>query len=296
MRIQKFPFSYILKLGLSPEIPTQYPEIRIIARDSIQQKGQKHLSNVVFLLITSVHFYTLGSIFPVNVCMVTVCTFQCDTLTGVLKTTGWIRHVLWQEQDLIRLLWTIRVSHVLITLNQTKLGAFVDLICYERMIRNLAQTTILSGSLSNLQHSHRIYLNMCTYTYVYTYLYICMFIHTSVFVYMGVHIYVYWGMWINVFISIYVCNDTRVQLHTYKQNVFMLWHIAAFWGWVKRLGCPCSTVQTSLHRVPMVRTSLEPAWPCFEAWCFLQIWLWKPLNYWWVLGTVEHFAQHCTWL
>ena len=31
-----------------------------------------------------------------------------------------------------------------------------------------------------------------------------------------------------------------------------------------------STVQKSRHRVPMVHTSLESAWPCFRVWCFLS--------------------------
>jgi len=60
----------------------------------------------------------------------------------------------------------------------------------------------------------------------------------------------------------------------------MLWHITTFWGRAKRLGCPCSTVRKFRHRVSVVRTSLESAWPCFRALCFVKIRLWKPLNSW----------------
>ena len=83
--------------------------------------------------------------------------------------------------------------------------------------------------------------------------------------------YMYSGMCIHTtFVTIYVCNDTRIQIHTYEQNVFMLWHIATFWGRAKRLGCPCSTVLKSRHRVPMIRTLLESAWSCSRVWFFLQ--------------------------
>jgi len=127
---------------------------------------------------------------------------------------------------------------------------------------------------------------MCLHTYAY------MFIHTSVFVYVWIYgstyMYMYSGVCINTFVTIYVCNDTstRVQIHTYKQNVFMLWHITTFWGRAKRLGCPCSTVRKSLHRVPMVRTSLESAWPCLWVLCFGKTRLWTPPNSWWV-------CRHC---
>jgi len=47
--------------------------------------------------------------------------FQDNTLTDFLKTTGWIVRVYWEEQDFIRLLWTIKVLRVLISLNQTKI-------------------------------------------------------------------------------------------------------------------------------------------------------------------------------
>jgi len=50
-------------------------------------------------------------------------TLQCHTLTGFLKTTGWIRCVCREKQDFIHLLWTIKVSYVLISLNQNKIGA-----------------------------------------------------------------------------------------------------------------------------------------------------------------------------
>jgi len=78
------------------------------------------------------------------------CFFQDHTVAGNTN---------YRAKDMI----TIIVSHVLISLNQPKIGASwhacicgmckrvcVDVICHGRMIRNSAQTTILSGSLSNL--------------------------------------------------------------------------------------------------------------------------------------------------
>jgi len=49
--------------------------------------------------------------------------FQYNTLTDFLKTTGWIGCVYWEEQDFIRLLCTIKVSRVIISLNQTMIRA-----------------------------------------------------------------------------------------------------------------------------------------------------------------------------
>jgi len=80
-----------------------------------------------------------------------------------------------------------------------------DVIRYGRMIRNSAQTTILLGSLSNLQPSHRMYLDMYTCTYVHIYLYtyvhtyicdcarmnILEYIYTQVFRYVYTYIYYY---------------------------------------------------------------------------------------------------------
>jgi len=148
------------------------------------------------------HFCTLGSIFVINVWI--ACTLQCNTLTGFLKTTGWIGCVHWEEQDFIPLLWTIKVLHVLISLNQTKIGAGMYLwyvyacVCgcnlpwaYDQELG----TNILSGSLSNLQHSHRIYLDMCTYRdvciclYIYVHTRICVCIRMNMWEYMYVYVF-----------------------------------------------------------------------------------------------------------
>jgi len=51
---------------------------------------------------------------------------------------------------------------------------------------NSTSTTILSGSLSYLSHSHRIYLDMCTHTDVCIYLYIYILTHICVCVHMNV--------------------------------------------------------------------------------------------------------------
>ena len=135
---------------------------------------------------------------------------------------------------------------------------------------------------------------MCIYTYIH------MFIHTSVIV----HVWIYWstyihkysGMCIHIFITIYICNDTCIQIHIYKQYVFLWWRIATFWGRAQQMGSSCSTVQKSRHRVPMLRTSLEPAFPCPQVWCLLQTRLWNhPNGGWvcrrrWAFGALLHLA------
>jgi len=117
-----------------------------------------------------------------------------------------------------------------------------------------------------------------------------MFIHVSVFVswcvyvwiYGSTYIYMYSGVCINTFITMYVCNDTCRQIYTYKQYVFMQWHVATFWGRAKWMGCPCSTVRKSRHRVSMVSTSLKSACPWSQVWRLLQTWLWNHFNGGWI--------------
>jgi len=177
------------------------------ASQNIRQSSPQAVNFCLAWLFTE-KFCALGSHSVVNVSI--ACTLQCNTLTGFLKTTGWIGRVYWEEQDFIRPLWTITVSHLIISLKQSKIGAWM----------------------------HLWYVYACVFECVYKY--------------------------------------------TYKLNVITLWHITKFWGRAKRLGCPCSTVRKSRHRVPMVRTSLESAWPCFRVLCFGKTRLYKPPNDCWV--------------
>ena len=57
------------------------------------------------------------------------CTLQCNTLTGILKTNGWVGREYWEEKDFIPLFWTIKASHVLISLNQTKMDLWYVYAC-----------------------------------------------------------------------------------------------------------------------------------------------------------------------
>jgi len=78
-------------------------------------------------------------------------------------------------------------------------------ICHGRMIRNSAHTTILPGSLSNLQHSHRVYLDMCTYTGVFIYMYIYVHTHICVCIRMNIWEYIYVYVFRYVY-TYYICD------------------------------------------------------------------------------------------
>ena len=86
----------------------------------------------------------------------------------------------------------------------------VDVICHGRMIRNSAQTTILSRSLSNLQYSHRVYLDMCKYIDVCIYLniyvhsHICVCIRMNIWEYTCIHIFRYIRMNIWEYTYVYI--------------------------------------------------------------------------------------------
>jgi len=135
---------------------------------------------------------------------------------------------------------------------------------------------------------------MCVYTYIH------MCIHTSVFVYVCIHgskyIHVYSGMCMHIFITIHACNDTRIQVHTYEQNVFMLWHIATFWGRAKRLGGLvqlCESLITEFQWYVHHWNQHGIVFKC-GVFCKLVFESFSILNKF--IGADEHHAQHCNWL
>jgi len=105
--------------------------------------------------------------------------------------------------------------------------------------------------------------------------------------------YIYTGMCIHIFISIYVCNDTLIQIHTYKQNVFMLCHIAMFCSWAKRLGVLVPPCENLITEVSWYVHHWNQHGLVFECGVFCKL-IFESLQ---ILhefvGAVKHHAQHC---
>ena len=120
---------------------------------------------------------------------------------------------------------------------------------------------------------------MCVYTCIY------IFIHTFVFVYVwmcrSTYLCMYSGMCLYICINMYTCNNIRIQIHTYKHNVFKLFHIVTSWGRAKPLSYACPTPSKCHHRAPMASTSLESTWPYSRVLLILQTLRWNRPTSWW---------------
>jgi len=153
----------------------------------------------------------------------------------------------------------------------------VDVSFHGCMIRNSAQTSILSGSLSNLQHSHRMYMFRHVYTHICVCLpiRICSYTHLCLYTYeyTGVHIYTC----IEVCVHIYSLLYMYVTIHVYKYTQTN--RTCSCCGTSQRLGVGPSDwvarfLQTRLSKHPNYGWLCRWRWIFCTAYC--DTWLWPP--------------------
>ena len=253
-------------------------------------------------LILTNQFCTLGSIFIANVWI--ACTVQCNTLIGVLKTTGWLGHVYWEEQDLIWLLWTIKLSYELSPLTQTKIGACMYLcVCgcdlpwaYDQelgTINHSVRESVWFATFWSYVFRH-VYIHICVYIPIY----ICSYAHLCLYTYkhMGVHIHIC----ISVCVSIHLLLDMYVTTHVYQ---YININRTCSWCGTQRfevmpsdwvvLVPPCKGLVTE---IPWCVHHWNQHGLVFKCGVFCKLAVKSLPNVDEFVGSVEHFAQHCTWL